>query len=463
MGCEFNIKNNPHEEFLLGLRKGYNNIVVTTMCNINCCFCSRLFNPFKTEMYHRDFNDIIAEINACWPNKMKMINSSISRMTDGEPFTHPRIWDILKYTRNKFQFKGLNRLYDKIQITTNGTYLTEENLRKLEELKGIIVVHSINSTDPEDWMKLTGSSRKMAEIATSVPSLIKDFDIEYVPSIVAMPSVVGYEGIEKSIRDLAGYGAKSLRVFLPTYTKYASSEEQKMLSCDEDRLRKLVDKLREETKMNVWLYPYIHNDVKPKLAGFEHLGLMPDDEILTINGNKVFSRSDALNNILFFKGSKSLTIKTVKGDVEKKFFYSDDVNVNNYTENLPNKDINLNPASVVKAVESYDKILVLHSKGAEKLVKAAFEKVIRWKDELKKKQFHFKTVNSNFYGGNVICAGLLMCSDYKECLTEFIEQNSKPDIVLLSKDSFDILGRDLLKKSIYDVFSELDVKFDFVD
>ena len=142
---------NPHEEFLLNLRKGYNNIVVSTKCNINCCFCSRLFNPFESEECHRDYNEIVAEINACWPNKLKMINSSISRVTDGEPFTHPRIWEILRHVRARFPFKGLFRLHDKVQITTNGTYLDEDNLLKLAELQGVVLVHSINTTYVYDF------------------------------------------------------------------------------------------------------------------------------------------------------------------------------------------------------------------------------------------------------------------------------------------------------------------------
>lgn len=459
MEHSYKLEENPREEFIMGLLKESNNIVVTTKCNINCCFCSRKFNPFKTETYHRNFNEIISEIKLCLPNRMKKINSSISRITDGEPFTHPRIWDILEVMRKEFPYKGLARLHDKIQITTNGTYLTKENLKKLEELGGIIIVHSINSTDVDDWMKLSGSSKKLAEIVTNVPKLIKNFEIAYLPSIVAMPQVVGYNGIEKSIRELSEHNVRSIRVFLPTYTKYASKEEQKILYCDENKLKELIDRLRKETKTNIWLYPEIHSDLKPKLYGLENVGILPSDEILAINNKKMFSRTHAFDTFLYAKDIQKVVIKTKEGKIKQINLNPKDIKIKNYVDFIVNEDINFTPEIIEKAVKKSQRILVMHSEAGEFIVKEAFKKAIRWSNLLKTKKFYFKTVYNDFYCGNVKCSGLLMCTDYKKYLEEFIENNFKPDLVLITQDSFDILGRDLLKDSIYDVFSEVGIEF----
>lgn len=453
---------NPRKEFWNCLLKGSNNLVITTKCNINCCFCSRKFNPFPTKSYHRDFNEIVEEVKMFIPYRMKKINTSISRMTDGEPFTHPRIWDILELIRKMYPYRRSPRLSDKIMITTNGTYLTEDNLKKLEELKGIIIVHSINGTDIEDWIKLSGSTRKFAEIATNVPKLIKNFDIEYMPSIVAMPKIVGYDGIERTIRDLYKYNVKSIRVFLPTYTKYASKEEQEMLYCDENELINLIDKLKEELQTNIWLYPVTYADLTPKLHGLENFGINPSDEILHINSKKIFSRTHATNILLHSRGIVEIMIKTKDGQIKQINLDILKIHLRNYLDFLVNEDITFTPETIEEKVRKYQKILVAHSEAGERIVKKAFEKAISWNEKLKKKKFYFQTVYNDFYGGNVQCSGLLLCQDYKKYIKKFIDENFKPDVVLMTHDTFDLSGRDLLNNHIYDVCNELDIKFELI-
>ena len=453
---------NPRRDFFIHLLKGINSLVITTTCNLNCCFCSRKFNPFTQKSYHRDFDEIVEEIKMFIPNFMKTINSSISRMTDGEPFSHPRFWDILKLIREIYPYRGRLRLGDKIQITTNGTYLTEENLKKLDDLKGIIIVHSINSTDIEDWIKLSGSTRKLAEIATTVPKLIKNFDIEYVASVVAMPEVVGYDGIERTIRDLDKNDVKSIRVFLPTYTKYTSKENQGMLFCDENRLKDLIDRLREELKITIWLYPTIYDDITPKMHGFESFGINQSDEILHINNKRIFSRDHANEILLSGMDIHRVTIKTRNEEVKQIDVNPLKIEIKNYLNFIINQDVTFTPEIIEEKVRGCKKILVACSEAGEKIVKKAFEKAIDWSDELKKKEFYFQTVHNDFYEGTVKCAGLLVCRDYEKYIKEFIDKNFKPDIVLMSHNSFDLSGRDLLNEPIYDVCSKLGIKFELV-
>ncbi len=456
------IEINPRRDFFTHLLKGINSLVVTTTCNINCCFCSRKFNPFTQKLYHRNFNELVEEIKMFIPNSMKSINSSISRMTDGEPFAHPRIWDVLKLIREIYPYRGVPRLHDKIMITTNGTYLVEDNLKKLEELKGVIIVHSLNSTNVEDWIKLSGSTKKLAEIATDVPRLIKDFDINYVASIVAMPQVVGYDGIKRTIRDLYEYNVRSIRVFLPTYTKYASKEEQETLYCDENKVKDLVNRLREELKITIWLYPTSHDDLNPKLYGLENLGISPTDEILYINNKKIFSRTHAHDILLNSETTQQITIKTKDDEIKQVTLDPSKIEIKNYLDLLMNKDVKFTPEIIEEKTKGYKNILVAYSEAGEKIIKKAFEKAIIWSDELKKKEFYFQTVYNDFYGGTVKCAGLLMCQDYEKYIKKFIDENFKPDVVLMSHDSFDLSGRDLLNNHIYDICSKLKVKAELI-
>ena len=451
------LKENPKEDILMSMLRGLNQLVVTTACNINCIFCSRKFNPFKGSYFHRKFTDIKAELRLFNPNNSIKVNASVSRLTDGEPFTHPRIWDVLNLIREYFPYKGIERFSDRLYITTNGTYLTEDYLKRLEGLKGVRLVHSINSTDVKDWMKLSNASEKLARIATDVPKIIKGFDLDYSPSIVALPKVIGFEGIEKTIRDLDNHDAKTLRVFLPTYTKYASKEEQEILTCDKERLFDLINRLNKELKIKILMYPQIFEDITPRLEGYENVDIHPSDEILSINKVKVFSRTHAQRYLL---NNRLSIVHLRSGNKERKVMvYFKNIQNINYIDERVNLDCSFMPKDIETVTKGYKNILVLHSVAGEKAIKASFRKAVEWCEDIQDKKFYFQTVHNDFYQGSVLCGGLLMCSDYKKYLQKFIDENFKPDLVLMSRRSFDLLGRDLLRDSIYDVCEDLGVEF----
>lgn len=460
---KFEVGTNGWEEVLLDLFKQKNNLVVTTKCNLNCVFCSRRYNPFRCVQHHSRFNDLKAQIILLKPNHPIYINNSISRVTDGEPFTHPRIWDILFLIRKSFPFLNLPQLQDKIHITTNGTFLTDSALKKLEKLKGIIIIHSINSTDIKDYMKLSQTSEKIAEIATSIPERIKNFNVFYIPSIVAVPNIIGYEGIKRTLIELDEQNVEYARVFLPTYTKYASKDEQEKLHCDKGELYSFISKLRKELKMKILLYPMEFKDLNAKLEGYEYLGINPSDEIISVDNTHPFSRWHA--QILLMSNDRRLhlvKLKDCEGNIRKVVIHSDKIRLHSYIEKKLNEDMSYLPPIIQNISRGYKKILIVPSKMSEKVVKEAFDKLKKEFDFALDKEFYFQTAYNDFYGGSVMCAGLLMCQDYKKYIKQFIDENFKPDLVLISSASFDILGRDLLKDSIFEVMDELGVEIKIV-
>lgn len=458
IGKNFFLNISPVEEVLISLLRGDNNVVITTKCNLNCVFCSRKFNPFTTECSHKEFNFIKAQINLLKPNRQVLVNNAISRLTDGEPFTHPRIWDILNLIREKFPYKHSTKPDDKIQITTNGTFLTKDNLKRLDDLKGMIIIHSIQTTDEKKWAGLTGATHKLAKIVTNIPNSIKDYNITYIPSIVALPEIVGWDDIEKTIRDLNNEDASAIRMFLPTYTKYSSKQNQDMLKCDKEKLLALVLKLRKELKTKILCYPFYPEDVTPHLIGYEHYGIMPTDTILSINKEKVFSSYHA-QKLLVYNKNETCTINLEGGGMTKTISIKpQDINIMSYTNMRVNEDVYFLPKTITRAVKDYNKVLVLTSEAGASVVRGAFEKAVGWEPVLRGKEFFFRGVRSRFYGGSVVCAGLLMCSDYGSAVEEFLSSgNVKPDIILVSSKSFDPLGRDLLKKSVYDLSDKLNI------
>jgi len=91
-----------------------NILAITSVCNVRCLFCSHQGNPSNVRTFssgHRSFEEIEEIIEFIDKNKKIVIGESITRICEGEPFTHPQIIAILKLLRRKFP-KTL------IQITT---------------------------------------------------------------------------------------------------------------------------------------------------------------------------------------------------------------------------------------------------------------------------------------------------------------------------------------------------------
>jgi len=450
------------EEIRMDILRGRNLLVLTTKCNLNCVFCSRKFNPFTSKFVHRKYSDIKAQLDLFRPDQMISINNSVSRLTDGEPFSHPRIWDILKHIRVKFPFSYTSPFEGRIKITTNGTYLTKENLRKLSLLKGVSMIHSINSTNLEDWMRIHRATNDMGKTSIEIPKIIKKYGIEYVASVVALPNILGWEAVKSTLEDLDSCGVELARVFLPTYTKYTSEKEQEPLNCDESKFEQVMNKLQKELKMHLLIYPSKFEDVDPKLRGYEDVGIQPTDEILSINNKKVFCRKQAVNFLYENRRSFVVKLRTKEGEEKKLHIISRMLNSKPYTRCSINDDIDFDIMTIEKITKNHKRILVMPSEAGEEIVKASFQKSQTWSNFLGQKDFYYKVVYNDFYGGNVRCAGLLMSSDYKKYLEEFIDKNFKLDLVLISKSSFDLSGRDLLKNSIYDMGKDLGVNIALV-
>lgn len=111
-------------------------------CNLNCKMCPRnLFGPVgkRLKMSLRRVNDILDQIPT-----INMANFAGL----GEPFTHPNIYEI---------FDELAKRRINVLLTTNGTLLTEKNIKRLSNTNFTMHV-SIDSPLEENFKKLRGYS-----------------------------------------------------------------------------------------------------------------------------------------------------------------------------------------------------------------------------------------------------------------------------------------------------------------
>lgn len=120
-------------------------IELTNVCNFDCTFCPKQEMTRKYEYmdYHRVTNiiDEIAEYN---------LAQKVTFHVMGEPFMHPRFFDILDHTVGAGLETG---------ITTNGTYLDAAVADRLETVKASQINISLQTPDEESFK--TRKSRRM--------------------------------------------------------------------------------------------------------------------------------------------------------------------------------------------------------------------------------------------------------------------------------------------------------------
>ena len=94
----------------------YVEMVLTTVCPLNCNGCSALINYYSKKS-HIDLNNNIKALD----NLIKICDSiDHLRLLGGEPLCYPKLYEILKYLNNQVKIK-------KITIVTNGTLLIKDN------------------------------------------------------------------------------------------------------------------------------------------------------------------------------------------------------------------------------------------------------------------------------------------------------------------------------------------------
>lgn len=195
-----------------------NILPVTTVCNVRCAFCSHHQNPPEVKAIaipHLDpelVDDLLDYLDG---SRKIIIGESTSLIMEGEPFTHPRFFEILEAIRRKFP-------QTLIQITTNGTMLTETSIVRLKALEPLELVVSLNACHPGARRQLMADGR--ADVACTAPPLLQKHRLRYHGSIVAMPHLTGWQELDDTVHYLARNGARTIRLFQPGYTRLTWAE-----------------------------------------------------------------------------------------------------------------------------------------------------------------------------------------------------------------------------------------------
>lgn len=423
----------------------YNILALTSRCATSCVFCSHHQNPPEVEAFFVSdltMDEAKLAMDFLDGDKKIIIGESATRLCEGEPFIHENFIEILKLLREKYKTAP-------IQITTSGIYLDEEALKVLKSIGDIELNISLNSCSKKGREKLY-KGRSLMEAVEAVKNIVSH-GLSFNGSIVAMPHLVGEKDIEDTIRFLSQWGAETIRIFMPGYTRYSKIPNPP----DDiyDRLKDIVDKMKYKIKTPLLFEPTILKNLTPEVEGIilgspaHRAGFKGGEIIIKVGGKSVFSRADAYYSILSSENPaieyaacgtiENMTLSKKSGE-RSGFIFSYDID----------KD-RVETIKGVIAKNSGKRIMVGVSKFGYNITKEC----------LKNENVDIEVIENNYFGGNIGCSGLLVLEDVKRKLAE---KEKNYDVVILPAIMFDSKGRDLTGKHYKDLEAECSINIHII-
>lgn len=419
----------PSIEALLYHAQQQGVLPITSYCNMGCVFCSNAYNPRGCEVFNippRSLDDISDTLG--WLQGSKgpiVIGESVTRISEGEPFTHPEIIQVLRLVRKAYPRRT-------IRVTTNASLLTPEYIKELEDM-GVELIVSLNSVGfRKEVMNDPDPERTLTMIS------LLNGKVKFEGSIVALPFVTGWDDIEESVKFLKDSGAALVRMLAPGFSRNhpLASEATSSLWGE---IREFAGKVSRRHRIPVLCEPPLLVDMEPRVeevlpgSPARKAGIKKGDIVREVSGRPVFSRVDA-----FELARDSLNPRIV---VEREgAFYDMALNKEKYTspgfvmyEDIREKT--LAAWEIRSGARSGRNVLVLTSELAYPLVRSA----------VNKRELHVtvEPVPSRYFGGNIQAAGLLTVEDFLAKLEEVLSTGYVPDTVTVPSRAFDPWGRDL--------------------
>jgi len=420
-----------------------NNILpLTGRCNLACLFCSNLQNPGEVKVFslpplsEEKLSGLVPLLDG---KRRIVIGESVSHLQEGEPFTHPHLYRVLKSVRKYFPRTP-------VQLTTNGSYLNKHALTCLKELKPLELVVSLNSSSEHGRREIMGD-RQPRQVLDNLKNL-SGAGIPFHGSLVALPHLVGWEDFRETVKFLDKCGALTIRIFLPGYTRYAPSHLENPPGLM-FRLCEIIENLKEETTSPLLMEPPGVNNLEPRVEGVlgespaYNSSLREGDVVHTVNGDVPRCRVEAYRFIL---ESKDPVVRFCREGEEK--------------EAVLTKEAHQKPGTVFyRDLDPADVEWVRHkSRGMESAVFTSPLAFPMWKEAVRKfglEQVHIHRVEPAFWGGSIVSAGLLTLCDFSKKI-EQLQRENLPSLIFLPGDAFDAAGKDLLGRNYLELEESLE-------
>lgn len=268
---------------------------LSSVCNFSCEFCYEKGNPpdFPIQSQPRMATDeeIATRLRHYDPVAGRGLFSV--RTAINEPFANPRAIDFLRQMRAKAPG-------ELISFVTNGSYLTEEKVAALREVRPVFFNLSLYSTDP--GIRRTTLRDRRSDTAIGAGALLARHEIPYMANLVMWPSIP-FEDMERTIAHAQEHSAAVIRVCLGGYSRYLPGDFERFSTGDYwPRVVERVEAIRDRYSIPILIEPnsYVRQDTEAVVDGVvEHspaalAGIRRGDLVTAVDGRPVRTRVQLL-------------------------------------------------------------------------------------------------------------------------------------------------------------------------
>lgn len=425
------------EEILFKTVKEDNILPITSICKLNCIFCSHKNNPSEIETYsfgHLEKHLIKTMIEFLNPERPVFIGESASKIIEGEPFAHPEIYEILEFLRERWP-------EIEIRITTSASFIPLEKLRFLEKLAPIELNISLNAPVPEDRVFLMNDSQP--ENVFKIIKNLGSYNIDFEAGIVSMHHLKDFEYLNKTFAFLEKYPPKSLRVFMAGFSRYADPKISAAQSSYQ-RLNNFIAENKEKYSYPIIIEPQVIKDLKAEVNGVINdssasaAAVKSGDIIIEVNGKGVESRVDAFYKIQEAKNPEILVNRN-----NQDFLFSLEKRSGQRSGLIMSYDLEIEK---INKLNAYLKESRINGKNISTVIvcsEFAFNFLYNLFKNYLNSDYKFELIKAenNYFGGSIISAGLLTNQDIFESLNNL---NQNIDRIILPAIVYDYYGNDLL-------------------
>ncbi|MEM7475313.1 MAG: radical SAM protein [Planctomycetota bacterium] len=445
---------------------------LSSVCNFSCEFCYEKGNPQDFPIQNTPRMASVSEIDTRLryydPDKKTGIFSV--RTSINEPFVNK---NAMQYLR-KMRAKCPDEL---ISFVTNGSFLTEDNIKTLKELEPVFFNLSLYSVDKRIRQRVLWDLK--SDVARGSPELLARHRVPYMANLVMWPSI-SMEDMERTIAHADDHSCALIRICLGGYTRYLQGDFERFDIDDYwPQVVNAVELIRSKYRTPIIIEPnsYVHFSTDAYLDGVivgspaDLAGLKRRDLIKCVNGVSISSRLQLLSVLRKLSQAQSggyrppgvsgrtgrvrrandctVNLQVQRGDdlfdidlqryapeAMLSYPYSNIAQYNDFLFGLILTDtLSFSALALArKMIRQYDarKTLILSSPMIEPIL----HEMIRLTGAFEAERVDIRVAYNRFFGGTINVGDLLVVEDFVDAINDYCKEAGSPDLVLIPASPF---------------------------
>lgn len=446
--------------------------VPSSYCNCDCEICYEKYNPLPYAKMNCLLSMEEAKTRLKYFHRETRKGLPLAMGVYAEPFLNRKLLDIYEMAKGTYA--------DMTVVTTNGSFLDEEACRRIGNLKGIKIVLSINSLNPENRQRVMNDAKKDGtERAFRVLEYFQKYKVAFDASITGWPSLP-LEDIEQTVLQLEKYDPDLVRICLPGFNRYNYEENADLLYGHWDRLVELVKKLKKVVSFPLITFPALYHaatsqepiiDGIYKYSAAYEAGLQVFDHVIAYENEPLYLKTQLAAKLFqsYEEGVQQVNLR-VKRDGEE---FDIVLKRGEELSRLGRRSfwgIFLNQTFKVTFLEKLKQLIEKHGARdvlvfTSAIMKPAIEELITSIDYydqfFSRCNLSLEVCPHYFWGGNIMINDIHMVSDFKRYLLE-MKADQTTDLVVIPSTTFDEWGFDLWEDSIVDL-EQLGISLEIIE